>query len=75
MAGLIASQGLGVYNTTKYAVVGLSETLQKDLRGHEHRRLRPLPDGRAHGDPPSARGTAPPTSSNPAAADAAARST
>jgi NAD(P)-dependent dehydrogenase (short-subunit alcohol dehydrogenase family) len=34
MAGLIASQGLGVYNTTKYAVVGLSETLQKDLRGH-----------------------------------------
>ena len=35
MAGLIASQGLGVYNTTKYAVVGLSETLQKDLRGHD----------------------------------------
>jgi NAD(P)-dependent dehydrogenase (short-subunit alcohol dehydrogenase family) len=34
MAGLIASQGLGVYNTTKYAVVGLSETLQKDLRPH-----------------------------------------
>ena len=34
MAGLIASQGLGVYNTSKYAVVGLSETLQKDLRGH-----------------------------------------
>jgi NAD(P)-dependent dehydrogenase (short-subunit alcohol dehydrogenase family) len=34
MAGLIASQGLGVYNTTKYAVVGLSETLQKDLRGY-----------------------------------------
>jgi NAD(P)-dependent dehydrogenase (short-subunit alcohol dehydrogenase family) len=34
MAGLIASQGLGVYNTTKYAVVGLSETLQKDLRLH-----------------------------------------
>ncbi|MBI2525719.1 MAG: SDR family NAD(P)-dependent oxidoreductase [Candidatus Rokubacteria bacterium] len=32
MAGLIASQGLGVYNTTKYAVVGLSETLSKDLR-------------------------------------------
>ncbi|HET8577794.1 MAG TPA: SDR family NAD(P)-dependent oxidoreductase [Methylomirabilota bacterium] len=32
MAGLIASQGLGIYNTTKYAVVGLSETLQKDLR-------------------------------------------
>jgi len=35
MAGLIASQGLGVYNTTKYAVVGLSETLQKDLRGYD----------------------------------------
>jgi len=34
MAGLVASQGLGVYNTTKYAVVGLSETLQKDLRPH-----------------------------------------
>ncbi|MBI1848069.1 MAG: SDR family NAD(P)-dependent oxidoreductase, partial [Candidatus Rokubacteria bacterium] len=34
MAGLIASQGLGVYNTTKYAVVGLSETLAKDLRGY-----------------------------------------
>ena len=34
MAGLIASQGLGVYNTSKYAVVGLSETLQKDLRQH-----------------------------------------
>jgi short-subunit dehydrogenase len=34
MAGLIASQGLGVYNTSKYAVVGLSETLQKDLRSY-----------------------------------------
>src|SRR3989454_8053349 len=34
MAGLIASQGLGVYNTTKYAVVGLSETLVKDLKPH-----------------------------------------
>jgi len=32
MAGLVASQGLGIYNTTKYAVVGLSETLAKDLR-------------------------------------------
>ncbi|MFQ5519970.1 MAG: SDR family NAD(P)-dependent oxidoreductase [Candidatus Methylomirabilia bacterium] len=32
MAGLIATQGLGIYNTTKYAVVGLSETLAKDLR-------------------------------------------
>ncbi len=34
MAGLIASKGLGVYNTTKYAVVGLSETLDRDLRDH-----------------------------------------
>jgi NAD(P)-dependent dehydrogenase (short-subunit alcohol dehydrogenase family) len=34
MAGLIASQGLGVYNASKYAVVGLSETLAKDLRPH-----------------------------------------
>ena len=34
MAGLIASQGLGVYTTAKYAVVGLSETLAKDLRPH-----------------------------------------
>jgi len=34
MAGLIASSGLGVYNTSKYAVVGLSETLRKDLRDH-----------------------------------------
>ncbi len=35
MAGLIASQGFGIYNTTKYAVVGLSETLQKDLRPYD----------------------------------------
>lgn len=32
MAGLVASKGLGVYNTSKYAVVGLSETLAKDLK-------------------------------------------
>jgi NAD(P)-dependent dehydrogenase (short-subunit alcohol dehydrogenase family) len=32
MAGLIATRGLGVYNTSKYAVVGLSETLVKDLK-------------------------------------------
>jgi NAD(P)-dependent dehydrogenase (short-subunit alcohol dehydrogenase family) len=32
MAGLIASKGLGVYNASKYAVVGLSETLAKDLK-------------------------------------------
>jgi len=35
MAGLIASQGLGIYNTTKYAVVGLSETLAKDLKAYD----------------------------------------
>ncbi len=34
MAGLVASRGLGVYNTSKYAVVGLSETLAKDLQPH-----------------------------------------
>ncbi|MFQ5827857.1 MAG: SDR family NAD(P)-dependent oxidoreductase [Candidatus Methylomirabilia bacterium] len=32
MAGLVATRGMGIYNTTKYAVVGLSETLVKDLR-------------------------------------------
>lgn len=35
MAGLIASKGLGIYNTTKYAVVGLSETLAKELKDHQ----------------------------------------
>jgi NAD(P)-dependent dehydrogenase (short-subunit alcohol dehydrogenase family) len=35
MAGLIASQGLGVYNASKYAVVGLSETLAKDLKPYD----------------------------------------
>lgn len=34
MAGLIATPGLGVYNASKYAVVGLSETLARDLRPH-----------------------------------------
>ena len=34
MAGMIATRGLGVYNTSKYAVVGLSETLVKDLAPH-----------------------------------------
>ncbi len=34
MAGLVATRGLGIYNTTKYAVVGLSETLVKDLAPH-----------------------------------------
>ncbi len=32
MAGLVATAGLGIYNATKYAVVGLSETLAKDLK-------------------------------------------
>lgn len=31
MAGQIAIPGLGVYNTTKYAVVGMSETMRADL--------------------------------------------
>ena len=34
MAGLVATRGLGVYNTSKYAVVGLSETLAKDLKAY-----------------------------------------
>jgi len=34
MAGLIASKDLGVYNTSKYAVVGLSETLVKEVKEH-----------------------------------------
>jgi NAD(P)-dependent dehydrogenase (short-subunit alcohol dehydrogenase family) len=34
MAGLVATRGLGIYNTSKYAVVGLSETLAKDLAPH-----------------------------------------
>ena len=62
MAGLIASQGLGIYNTTKYAVVGLSETLQKDLRALRHRRLGALPDGREHPDPAAATATVRPRS-------------
>lgn len=31
MAGLVPMQGMGIYVTSKYAVVGLSETLQRDL--------------------------------------------
>ncbi len=34
MAGMFAAPGLGVYNTTKFAVVGLSETLRLDLAPH-----------------------------------------
>lgn len=34
MAGLVASRGLGVYTTSKYAVVGLSEALARDLAPH-----------------------------------------
>lgn len=33
-AGLVPNQGLGVYCATKYAVVGISEVLQRDLSGH-----------------------------------------
>ena len=33
-AGLVPNQGLGVYCTTKYAVVGLSEVLYRDLSGY-----------------------------------------
>ncbi len=34
MAGHMAVPGLGVYNTTKFAVVGLSETMRIDLAPH-----------------------------------------
>jgi len=34
MAGQMAIPGLGVYNTTKYAVVGMSETMRADLAPH-----------------------------------------
>ncbi|MCP5178632.1 MAG: SDR family NAD(P)-dependent oxidoreductase [Pseudomonadales bacterium] len=32
MAGMVTSAGLGVYNTSKFAVVGLSEALRTDLQ-------------------------------------------
>ncbi len=34
MAGVTTSPGLGVYNTSKFAVVGLSEALRLDLEAH-----------------------------------------
>lgn len=34
MAGILTSPGLGVYNTSKFAVVGLSEALRTDLEPH-----------------------------------------
>jgi NAD(P)-dependent dehydrogenase (short-subunit alcohol dehydrogenase family) len=34
MAGIVTSAGLGVYNTSKFAVVGLSEALRADLEPH-----------------------------------------
>ena len=35
MAGMITSPGLGVYNTSKFAVVGMSEGLRSDLEAHD----------------------------------------
>ncbi len=35
LAGLVAVPGFGVYNTTKFAVVGLSETMRAELAAHE----------------------------------------
>ena len=34
MAGLVGMQGMGIYCATKFAVVGLSESLRRDLREH-----------------------------------------
>ena len=34
MAGVMASSGMGVYNTSKFAVVGMSEALRQDLEPH-----------------------------------------
>lgn len=34
MAGVVASSGMGVYNASKFAVVGLSESLRMDLEPH-----------------------------------------
>ena len=35
MAGMVALAGLGVYNATKFAVVGISETLRQDLEPYD----------------------------------------
>ena len=35
LAGQVAVPGLGVYNTTKFAVVGLSETMRAELAPHD----------------------------------------
>ena len=35
MAGMVTSPGLGIYNTSKFAVVGLSEALRTDLEAQE----------------------------------------
>ena len=35
ISGLLAYPGLGMYTTAKYAVVGLSESLEQDLRARE----------------------------------------
>ena len=34
MAGVVSSPGLGVYNASKFAVVGMSEALKTDLEPH-----------------------------------------
>ncbi|MEN8185289.1 MAG: SDR family NAD(P)-dependent oxidoreductase [Myxococcota bacterium] len=35
MAGLVGMQGLGIYCASKFAVVGLSESLRRELRPHD----------------------------------------
>ena len=43
MAGVVTSPGLGVYNTSKFAVVGLSEGPAGRPGRNRHRRFRALP--------------------------------